>query len=375
MRPHPPVSGSYHPSDVIFLVKWLDIPETPVALKELLIQSQSMHYSEMICPEYMPSQAYLNAFHRACKNNLTAVATNVLQLAKYLANPAKAPILVSLLRAGTPIGVLLKRTLETIFRMSVCHYSISIIRDKGIDQNALDYIVATEALRANQPKQDTAARIVFIDGWTGKGVIKCELDKYVADYNSSRPYTVRSDLHVLADPAGKAEICATDQDYLVPSSALNATISGLVSRSILNTQYIGAGDFHGCKYYVEFASHDLSLWYVNSVMSVVSQLSERLDLEALHVRTQDKSRAKQCDHCIVDIMAQYAIRDINHIKPGLGETTRVLLRRVPYAVIVRDKLSPDVAHILELARARNVAVYQNKEMVYQAIGLIKRGYQ
>ena len=33
----------------------------------------------------------------------------------------------------------------------------------------------------------------------------------------------------------------------------------------------------------------------------------------------------------------YAIDDINFIKPGIGETTRVLLRRIPWKVLVNQK--------------------------------------
>ena len=34
---------------------------------------------------------------------------------------------------------------------------------------------------------------------------------------------------------------------------------------------------------------------------------------------------------------QYGIGDVNLVKPGVGETTRVLLRRVPWQVLVRPE--------------------------------------
>jgi hypothetical protein len=48
---------------------------------------------------------------------------------------------VSLARAGTPMGALLARALRWLGRTDVRHYSISIIRDRGIDENALAFIL------------------------------------------------------------------------------------------------------------------------------------------------------------------------------------------------------------------------------------------
>ena len=43
-------------------------------------------------------------------------------------------VIVSLARAGTPIGVLIKRYLEKKYCVQLTHYSISIIRGRGIDK-------------------------------------------------------------------------------------------------------------------------------------------------------------------------------------------------------------------------------------------------
>ncbi|MFP3472223.1 tellurite-like stress resistance cysteine protease StiP, partial [Micrococcus sp. SIMBA_144] len=65
-------------------------------------------------------------------------------------------VLVSLARAGTPIGVLIKRYLFYKYDQSFPHYSISIIRDRGIDEEALRYIL----------NEHPGSSISFIDGWT-----------------------------------------------------------------------------------------------------------------------------------------------------------------------------------------------------------------
>ena len=59
-------------------------------------------------------------------------------------------------------------------------------------------------------------------------------------------------LYVISDIANVSDFAVNNEDYLIPSSALNSTISGLVSRSILNKTYIKNGDFHGCRYYKEY---------------------------------------------------------------------------------------------------------------------------
>ena len=43
----------------------------------------------------------------------------------------------------------------------------------------------------------------------------------------------------------------TREDYLIPSACLNSTVSGLVSRTVFNTDHIGPDDFHGAKFYAE----------------------------------------------------------------------------------------------------------------------------
>ena len=52
----------------------------------------------------------------------------------------QAPIIVSLARAGIPVGILIKRYIKQKYGVDCPHYAISIIRDKGIDINAMEYI-------------------------------------------------------------------------------------------------------------------------------------------------------------------------------------------------------------------------------------------
>ena len=43
---------------------------------------------------------------------------------------------------------------------------------------------------------------------------------------------------VLADPGYCTSIYGTREDFLIPSACLNATVSGLISRTVLNDTFI-----------------------------------------------------------------------------------------------------------------------------------------
>ncbi|MFL6656851.1 MAG: cysteine protease StiP domain-containing protein, partial [Massilia sp.] len=255
-------SGSYRADDVRFLLKplalqaFVDVPE-----KELLIQSGQRHYSEMLSPESLPSKRYLDLFRDACAANLDRMAADCLALAQLIAKRRSGAItLVSLARAGTPIGVVLKHLLKD---RAASHYSVSIIRDRGIDQNALAHILAA----GHAPES-----IVFVDGWTGKGVISRELRSAIDHFNARHGTAIDGGLYVLSDLAGTAACAASCDDYLIPSSILNATVSGLVSRSILNDA-IGPDDFHGCVYYSQFAEQDQSQAFADQLVARASALT------------------------------------------------------------------------------------------------------
>jgi len=59
------------------------------------------------------------------------------------------------------------------------------------------------------------------------------------------------------------------------------------------------------------------------------------------------------------------------VKPGVGETTRVLLRRIPWKILVKSIEHPDIKHILMLAEDRGVPVEEYPGMNYSCCGLIK----
>lgn len=354
--------GSYRQQDVEFLLKPISISMVDNLVdKERLIQSGLRHYSEMLTPEKLPTKKYQDLFYQAYDLNKERMARDCLLLAGLIiARNKEVPTLVSLARAGTPVGAIISHIISKLIGVQVKHFSVSIIRDRGIDLVALDHILS----RGYKPES-----IVFIDGWTGKGVISRELERAIASYNHERIVSLDPGLYVLADLAGTATCAASGDDYLIPSSILNSTISGLISRTILNDA-IGPKDFHGCVYFEEFIPYDLSSWFVDDL----TELSLRIHaLEGGDTpKAANRIALADTSRCFIrEEMKRQGISDVNLVKPGIGEATRVLLRRLPERVIIRDRLEPCVAHLLALAREKQVLVEERPELPYHAVSIIR----
>ena len=352
-----PFSGSYAPADCEFLLKPIRLAPTPLALKERMIQGAVRHYSEMLAPESLPPPAYLALFRALTQAHAERLGREILSLAAYIARTRVAPLtVVSLARAGTPIGALLTRALGARLGIAARHYSISIIRDRGIDANALRYLLRGAA----RP----AAGLVFVDGWTAKGVITQELKAAVARWNRTEPEHLDDRLYVLCDLGGAADVAAGYDDYAIPSGILNATVSGLVSRSVLNHQ-IGAGDFHGCVFYDQFAAADHSTWFLDRIAATFDAV------EVQDLRPEARAaRGRQTREWLNDCMARTGIADQNLIKPGVAEATRVLLRRVPERLLLRDPGDAEVRHLIELAQTRGVPISVAPGMPLRAAAII-----
>ena len=332
-----------------------------VAEKERLIQTGRRHYSTMLSRETLPSPRYMEIFRDTFVMTRRRMARGILDLAAIIGSRRQGEItLVSLARAGLPVGVVLKHVLGGYLGRQVAHYSISIIRDRGLDRNALGFIL-------NEESRD-AAGIIFVDGWTGKGVIACELAKSIADFNRLHGLRLDSSLYTLTDLAGVG-IAPSDDDYLIPSSVMNATMSGLISRSILN-EGIGPGQFHGCVYYQEFKREDLSIWFVDELLKDIRAMLDE-GYQPCPTPVDPVCGRERSRRLLTLIEDRFGTMDRNLIKPGIGEATRVLLRRVPERIMVRDQAAPEVAHLLQLAREKEVHWDVDPSLPYQAVSLIK----
>ena len=344
--------STYREEDVTILLKDITGQLTPLPTeeRERLIQS-GKHYSEMLPLEYEPSEKYLKAYFDALTRYAEITARATASLAeKIYEEKGEYTALVSLARAGTPIGILLKHYLKRRYGVDVAHYTISIIRGRGIDKNAMAHILARHAPTALQ----------FVDGWTGKGAIARELVKDAAAFRG-----VSAGLAVLSDPAHVAEKCGTHEDFLIASSCLNSTVSGLLSRTVLRADLIRADDFHGAAFYEELRAKDLTYDFIEAV--------ERHFPQKAPQEETTKSAAKGAGLAEVErIAADFAIADINLVKPGIGEATRVLLRRLPWKLLVHSRADEArLGHLYQLAKEKGVEVVEYPLENYLACGLIR----
>lgn len=344
--------STFQSSDVVLLLKDISglVEPLPAEIRERLIQNGT-HYCEMLPLEYEPSTKYMVAYKMALKNYSGTTAAAIASLAeKIYSLKGNSLVIVSLARAGTPIGVLIKRYLEKKYHIRLTHYSISIIRGRGIDKNALDYILA----------HHDAKTIQFVDGWIGKGAILRELAKELQNYPQLSP-----DLAVVSDPANLTDLCGTHEDFLIPSSCLNATVTGLISRTFLRSDIISNSDFHGAAFLEELTNSDLTEEYLSAIE------------HEFDYNTPACSWTKGISgiEVVRKIAYAYAIEDINFIKPGIGETTRVLLRRIPWKVLInpKHKGNDELRHIIQLAHDKGVPVELSSVDLgnYKVCGIIK----
>ena len=77
-------SGSYQTDEVEFLLTPITIEDTPIELKEHLIQTGQKHYSELLTLETLPAPEYITLFHKAMALNQDQVAEHLLSLAQQI---------------------------------------------------------------------------------------------------------------------------------------------------------------------------------------------------------------------------------------------------------------------------------------------------
>lgn len=372
-------SGSYKPEQVTFLLKRLELKPTDTEEKERLIQTGKKHYSEMISAESAPTLKHLELYKQAMAQGQVRYANEVQEIAKNISEQwqlsKESPIvLISFVRAGAPLGILLNDALRDLGHASV-HYGLSIIRDKGIDHAALELLIQKYGVES----------LYFIDGWTGKGAISQELNRSVGQdprfiavmkkYNRDMLPLV-----VLSDLGGCAWLAASGDDWLIPSGVLGSTISGLISRSICQGDALqpdqinedNLNDWHGCLEYPHLAEFDLSQQFIDHINEV--RRTSCMQESATWTSQQRKTQREQTQLVIKNVAEEYEINNLNRIKAGIAEATRAILRRVPELVLLQHADDEDTALLRHLTKETNTPILVVGESIapYRAITLIQK---
>jgi len=362
-----PTFGSYSAAEVSWLLTDLSqvALEAPTHEREELVQSGG-HYAESLPEEYQPGTEYQELFEAALERSASRVAQAVgIVTERVLAARGADTVLVSLARAGTPVGILMRRWARFAHGLELPHYTTSIIRGRGIDTVALRYLAT----------HHDPASVMFVDGWTGKGAITRELAEALTSAGGRGTTTrFQPDLAVLADPGGCVQIFGTRDDFLIPSACLNSTVSGLVSRTVLNRKWIGDNDFHGGKYYRELQAADVSTRFLDVVTGHFPAVQDLVARDWPVLRSAERAPTWVGWAAVEQISKDYGIDDVNLVKPGVGETTRVLLRRVPWKILVRTDAAAELEHIRWLAEQRGVEIVELDRLPYSCVGLIHPRY-
>lgn len=371
MLPEPlrgPAFSSYAPEEVGWLLQDLsDVTlEAPTEEREEAIQSGGAHYAESLPVEYQPSEQYQELFHAALDTSAARIAQAVGVVTEtVLAERSPRPVLVSLARAGTPVGVLMRRWAQHRHGLDLPHYAVSIVRGRGIDANALRWLA-----EHHDPRD-----VVFVDGWTGKGAITRELAQALEEFEKTDGIGGFSpEIAVLADPGSCVRTYGTREDFLIPSACLNSTVSGLISRTVLRADLVGPHDFHGAKFYRELAGTDVSVTFLDAVSARFPEVTDAACAQAKDLLATDRSPTWEGWAAVERISEEYGIHDVNLVKPGVGETTRVMLRRVPWKVLARAGAGSDLDHVRLLAEQRGVPVEEVDALPYTCVGLIHPKY-
>ncbi|MBW4018599.1 cysteine protease StiP family protein [Moraxella osloensis] len=371
-------SGSYLPSEVTLLLDIVSadsVNDISPTQKEALIQSGQRHYSDMLTLEKPPSATHEALYNQALAagkqrmaNDVTSLAFSLHQLFHACVSASQPLILVSLVRAGLPIGVLLQKALSDAsasYALASQHYGVSIIRDRGLDPVALQYIL----------QQHPHSPIVFVDGWTGKGAIYGELQRSLAQITDKRQQAQlfhQGDgvipLVTLADPAGVAWLSASDDDWLMPASLLNSTVSGLISRTLYREPSDG---LHQAVYYDKLQPWDRSGEFIQTIDALRQQTSLPTPL------TRKLLPTFTTQSVIDDLAARFAISNRNRIKPTIAEATRAILRRDPECVLVNEMADgQDTALLRHLCEEKNIQLIEDASIApYQAVTIIKNRSQ
>lgn len=348
------VQGTYTKDECEFLLKNVkDIIKDLSSEEREMLKSKGVPYYAMMPKEEPIKDIYNELFLELLSLSADDIAYQIGVMADSIYNEkGEDTVIVSLVRAGTPFGVLIKDYIKYKYNVNVPHYSISIIRKKGIDENALIYILG----------KHPNANIQFVDSWTGKGSITRELEKSISKFNKSYDTNIDDRLAVLADPAKISRICGTRKDVIIPNCCLNSTVCGLISRSYCNEDDLNEYDFHGAIEYNYLKENDYSRLFLDKVR----ESFHKVKTNAIYCEIENYG-----EKIIKQIAKEFNIEDEDKIKLSIGEASRMLLRKEPELLLIKNIDNIDLKHIIKMANDKDIKIVHYDKSDYECIAIIK----
>ncbi|WCK57706.1 tellurite-like stress resistance cysteine protease StiP (plasmid) [Aneurinibacillus sp. Ricciae_BoGa-3] len=301
---------------------------------------------------FIHSRDYKNVFYKSIQKTALSLAQYVANLSQLiLEQKGKDVVLVSLATAGTPIGVLIKRYFLHGFGLNVPHYTISCNREKGLDENALVYIL----------KKHQTNRLQFLDGWTGTGTTQQIVKQSVRKFQLKYDVLLDGELSVISDPSHSTFRFATRDDFLVPSACFDATITGL--STVLNKTPLHEHDYVRATYHKEWEPIDMTNSFVNEITKYFRYITPSIT-------------PKEEGHFIAKrelqkIQKHYGVKEGNQIKPGIGETIKTLLRNIPSRILIHPKESYYLDPVFFIAKLKGIPIEMYPHMYYACLAIDK----
>lgn len=301
--------------------------------------------------EYMPSEKYFASVRLLVDRAAPLVAQLSATLGDRLVERrGRGVVLVSIARAGVPIGILVKRWLRLRYSVAAPHYGVSVSAGL-IDESAVKWICR------RHPPGD----LQFLDAWTSKGTVQETLWRASARWQIAN---LDPALAVLVDPACCAQTFATRKDVLLPSACLGAAMSGLLGAT---SPGLTPGGFHLATVSREMTDIDLTETFLSAVTIHLEAMAASRPVAGTRVSpASDDPRAWGRDHAVA-LARRYRAEDLDLVNVGICETTRAFFRRWPKLLIVNPRRAgPELHHLLQLARERAVPIAQDATIPFQA---------
>jgi hypothetical protein len=123
-------------------------------------------------------------------------------------------------------------------------------------------------------------------------------------------------------------------------------------------------------YYAHLAPHDLSRHFVDVLSPKVA--ASLTDATPVEWGPAKRAALREVSEVFINRVArEFRVPDRHRIKPGIGESTRALLRRVPECLLVADPSAQDLLHLGHLATQKRVPVHHVPDLPYRATALIR----
>lgn len=310
---------------------------------------------------YLPGQAYIDRAVEAMNRRARTIAHLVGVTAEQaLAKRGSGIVLVSTVRAGVPIGILMRRWYAFAHWLPVDHYAIGLQREGGVDPVALRWL-------AHHHKP---ARIQFVDAWTGKGGVVQEIRSSIA--SPGIPDGFDPSLAVLADPGRCSDIFGTRHDVLIPSACLNSLGTGLVSSPVPRHPRVGPGDFYGARFLREHSGMDVSGRFLDAVSAAFPAVAPAVAAGWKDVARAGRARGVAGPKAAEEMARRYSRDHENsRVRPGIGETMRALLGHEPVRVLVNPAAETELELVIMLAEQRGLPIDEIPGLPYACAGLIE----